>query len=97
MQESGVVYAWTNVVEKNTQNEEDSGGDLMQNNDSLKQQCLNQLIGQETPEGEALRQAASYNPQRNNGRGTIMTGAAHESAKICHFNNSANLLGDALC
>lgn len=26
-----------------------------------------------------------------------MTGAAHESAKICHSNNSANLLGDALC
>lgn len=48
-------------------------GDLMQNNESLKQQCLNQLIGQQRVGGEeeeeARCQATSHNPQRNNRRG----------------------------
>lgn len=68
----------------------------MQNNESLKQQCLNQLIGQAVPTvEEAQRQAPSHNPQRNNRRGQRWQGQLHESAKICHSHNPANLWGDA--
>lgn len=34
-------------------------------------------------------------PTEKQQEGTIMTGAAHESAKICHSYNPANLQGDA--
>lgn len=63
----------------------------MQNNESLKQQRLNQLIGQQRE--EALRQATSHSPQRDNRRGATMTGAAHECARICHSHKPANLQG----
>lgn len=34
-------------------------------------------------------------PTEKQQEGTVMTGAAHECAKICHSNNPANLQGDA--
>lgn len=66
----------------------------MQNNESLKQQCLNQLIS-DSNRGGGTAPSDKSQPTEKQQEGTIMTGAAHESAKICHSNSPANLQGDA--
>lgn len=71
-----------------------SEGDPVQNNESLKQQCLNQLISGSNREGGTAPSDKSQ-PTEKQQEGTIMTRAAHESAKICHSNSLANLQGDA--
>lgn len=67
--------------------------------ESLKQQRLNQLIGQvvlteeKTEEGDTVPSDKSQ-PTEKQQEGTVMTGAAQQSAKICHSNKPANLQGD---
>lgn len=67
--------------------------------ESLKQQRLNQLIGQvvrteeKTEEGGTVPSDKSQ-PAEKQQEGTVMTGAAQQSAKICHSNKPANLQGD---
>lgn len=66
----------------------------MQNNESLKQQCLNQLISCSHIGGGTAPSDKSQ-PTEKQQEGTIMTEAAHESTKICHSNRPADLQGDA--
>lgn len=58
----------------------------MQNSESLKQQCLNQLIGQQAEEEEEEEEGGTVpsdksQPTERRQEGTIMTGPTHEKCQ----------------